>query len=56
MVYVGTSNAGKINTVMGAVGVFNANATLTSKLADSIRQYHFYSQEEYKKELLLNRK
>ena len=48
--------AGKINTVMGAVGVFNASATLTPELADSIGQYHFYSQEEYKKELLLHRK
>lgn len=53
MVYVGTSDDGKINTVMGAVGAFNANASMTSELADSLRQYHFYSQEEYKKELLL---
>jgi hypothetical protein len=53
MVYVGTSDDGKINTVMGAVGVFNAGAILPPELADSLRQYHFYSQEEYKKELLL---
>jgi len=55
MVYVGTSDNGKNNTVMGAVGTFNADADMTSKLADSVRQYHFYSQEEYKKELLLIR-
>ena len=52
MVYVGTTDAGKTNTVMGAVGVFNANAIMTSKLADSVQQYHFYSKEEYKKELI----
>ncbi len=51
MVYVGTASTGKINTVMGAVGVFNPNAILTLALADSVRQYHFYSQEEYQKEL-----
>ena len=51
MVYVGTTEAGKINTVMGAVGIFNPNAILTPELADSFRQYHFYSQEEYQNEL-----
>jgi len=51
MIYVGTTEAGKINTIMGAVGVFNPNAILTLALADSVRQYHFYSREEYKKEL-----
>ncbi len=51
MIYVGTTKAGKMNTVMGAIGVFNAKAVMTSELADSVRQYHFYSQEEYKKEL-----
>ena len=51
MVYVGTSEVGKINTVMGAAGVFNPNANKTSELAYSVRQYHFYSQEEYQKEL-----
>jgi hypothetical protein len=55
MVYVGTTEDGKVNTVMGAVGTFNADAVRTSKLADSVRQYHFYSQEEYRKELLINR-
>ena len=54
MVYVGTTGDGKINTIMGAVGTFNDDAVRTSKLADSVGQYHFYSQEEYKKELLLN--
>ena len=51
MDYVGTSEAGKINTVMGAVGVVNPNAILTTELADSVGQYHFYSQEEYQNEL-----
>ena len=51
MVYVGTTDDGKMNTVMGAIGVFNANAARTSELADSVQQYHFYSQEEYIKEL-----
>jgi len=51
MIYVGTTEAGKINTIMGAVGVFNAKAVLTSELADSVQQYHFYSREEYNKEL-----
>jgi hypothetical protein len=55
MVYIGTADDGKVNTVMGAVGTFNADAVRTPKLADSVRQYHFYSQEEFEKELLLNR-
>jgi len=50
MVYVGTTGDGKINTVMGAVGVFNPYAIKPARLADSVRQYHFYSQEEYEKE------
>ena len=52
MVYVGTSGGGKINTVMGAVGVFHQRAEKTPELADSLRQYHFYSSEEYQKDLL----
>jgi hypothetical protein len=51
MVYVGTTETGRINTVMGAVGVYNPNAILTDALADSVRQYHFYSMEEYQMEL-----
>jgi hypothetical protein len=51
MVYVGTTEAGKKNTVMGAIGVFNANVARTSELADSVQQCHFYSQEEYIKDL-----
>jgi len=51
MIYVGTSGGGKINTVMGAVGVFNARAEKTPELADSLRQYHFYSEDEYRKDM-----
>ncbi len=50
MVYVGTAGEGKINTVMGAVGVFNPHATASPALADSIRQYHFYTREEYERD------
>ena len=56
MVYVGTTDDGKINTVMGAVGTFNRNAIMPPELDDSVQQYHFYSQEEYKNDLLLYRK
>ena len=52
MVYVGTSGEGRINTVMGAIGVFNARAGKTAELADSLRQFHFYSREEYKKDVM----
>jgi hypothetical protein len=56
MVYVGTTGGGTINTVMGAVGVFHPDAALTPELADSLRQYHFYSQEEYLEDLMKERK
>jgi hypothetical protein len=52
MVYIGTSGEGKINTVMGASGWFNARAMKTSQLADSLRQVHFYSGEEYQKDMM----
>lgn len=55
MVYVGTSGEGKINTVMGAVGVFHAHAEKTPELTDSLRQYHFFSSEEYKNDLMNNK-
>jgi hypothetical protein len=32
-----------------AAGVFNAGARMTDELADSVRQYHFYSKEDYQK-------
>ena len=51
MVYVGTTGGGTVNTVMGAAGVFHADATLPPELPDSLRQYHFYSQEEYLEDL-----
>lgn len=51
MVYVGTAEAGKINTVMGAAGTFHPKTILTPELADSARQYHFYSREEYLRDL-----
>jgi hypothetical protein len=50
MVYVGTAGEGRINTVMGAVGVFNKKANTSPALADSIRQYHFYTREAYERD------
>jgi len=55
MVYVGTSGEGKINTVMGAVGVFHDQAEKTPGLADSLGQYHFYSEDEYRKDMENNK-
>ena len=56
MVYVGTTGDGKINTVMGAVGVFHARAGMPPRLPDSLRQYHFYSKEDYEKDVMIQGK
>jgi hypothetical protein len=56
MVYVGTTGGGKVNTVMGAVGVFHARAMMPPMLPDSLRQYHFYSREEYEKDQMIQEK
>jgi hypothetical protein len=50
MVYVGTTGEGKINTVMGAVGDFSKKANPSPTLADSVRQYHFYSRDELERD------
>lgn len=53
LLYVGTTASGKINTVMGAVGTFNKDAPLTTSLTKAHRQYHFYTNEEFDKDMKL---
>lgn len=52
LVYVGTTDSGKRNSVMGASGIFNKRTIETPELSDEETQAHFYTQEDYEKDIL----